>query len=182
MALLNTDAAVGLRLETRMLNVDQRAGWNHSRSADSSTMEMSDLRLVHTTCVHGPCPRSCHSPWTRESFWTPAFTARGCQCSWTMSTAREHGNHFGHMCSRPVDTGGPCQCSWTVSTARKHGHHFGHPRSRPMDTGGPCRCSGAVSTAHERGNHFGHLCSWPVGTGGVYQALAGFGSTRDIVI
>jgi len=39
-------------------------------------------------------------------------------CPRAMDTAREHGRHFGHPCSRPVDTG----VIWTrVFTGRGHG-------------------------------------------------------------
>jgi len=44
------------------------------------------LSSVHTTRVHGPCPRPVntgvkndtriHGPWTQSSFWTPVNTAR----------------------------------------------------------------------------------------------------------
>jgi len=56
------------------------------------------LSSVHTTRVHGPCVpvftgRSRgHGPWTRCHFLTP------------VSTARNHGRHFGYLRSRAVNT------------------------------------------------------------------------------
>ena len=47
------------------------------------------LSSVHTTHVHGPCPR----PVDTGVKITPMFTGRG------------PGRRFGHPCSRAVDTG-----------------------------------------------------------------------------
>jgi len=72
---------------------------------------------------------------------------------------------------------GPCQCSWTMSTAREHGNHFGHPRSRPVDASVHGPCLRPVNTGiildtwvHDPWTQVGHAsvhgpCLRPVNTG-----------------
>ena len=79
--------------------------------------ESEELKLG----THNPCPRAVfngcvHGPGTRVSKMTPDASIS--------NTAREHGCHFGHPCSRAVDTAREHVNGWCVPKGKERKEEY----------------------------------------------------------